>query len=424
MHIEKKTLPNGVRVIWARTPWTKAVTLLVLARVGSRYEIRRINGISHFIEHLMFKGTKKRPTTLHISRELDRLGAEYNAFTSKDHTGYYIKVAKEHFPIAADILFDMLLNSLFKEEEIERERKVIAEEIKMYEENPLMHIEDLFEETLYRPSTLGWNIAGTKETMLGITRADITAFFNTYYGPGNVAVVIAGDLPESALSTIGGHARHFTDRMGVPQSFEPFKWQPGKVDLKMQYKKLEQVQLSLGFPSYPALHPKLPALNLLNVILGGNMSSRLFISVRERHGLAYTVRSEVSTYEDTGSLRVHAGLDGARLGQAIKLILQELALIRKGVTPKELKDAKECMKGRITLSFEDTLEIAGWYGKQEILHRKLVTPEEKMKQLEKVTLKNIRDVAQEVIVKGNLRAALIGPYKDEKPFRKLLTMSS
>lgn len=413
MSLQKQTLKNGLRLITAQTPWTKAVTLLVIAKVGSRYEHHETNGISHFIEHLMFKGTKKRPTTLHISRELDRVGAEYNAFTAKDHTGYYIKVAKEHLPLAADILFDMLQNSLFKEEEVERERKVILEEIKMYYENPLMHIGDLFEQSLYANHSLGWDIAGDAKTMANIGRKDIISFFKSYYGPANVTVTVAGDLDKKDHTLIEKYAKQFHGKKELAPVFDKFTWHAG-VGAILDTRPVEQVQVELGFPAYEYAHKMIPALHVLNVILGGNMSSRLFISVRERRGLAYSVRSDASSYEDTGSFAVHAGLDSKRLDEALKVIVQELKKIRKGVTKKELADAKEFIKGKITLSFEDTLEIAGWYGRQEVLTGKTMTPEEKLKEIKAVTLAQIQNVARDIIKPENMRCALIGPVDNKE----------
>lgn len=418
----KERLKNGVRFLHVKTPWTKAATILVLTKVGSRYEDARTNGISHFVEHLMFKGTPKRPTTLHISGALDRVGAEYNAFTGKDYTGYYIKVPREHMPMAADTIFDMLLHSRFDEEEVQRERKVILEEIKMYEENPLMHIEDLFESTLYKGSSLGWNIAGTKESMMRIKRDDIVKFVNRNYSPKNVVVVVVGDLDDSVLETIRGACAEFSSHKGPSKKYPPGVIKKG-ISMSVQHKEaIEQVQFSVGFPAYGTGDKRLPALKLLHVALGGNMSSRLFISVRERRGLAYTVRTDVSPFDDIGSFRVQAGLDAARLKEAIKVIMAELARAKKGLTKKELNDSKEYIRGKISLGFEDTLEIADWYGKQELFEQKTESPDEKINDYMKVTLEDVKKVANEVIDSRTISAALIGPFETEKEFLSLLTV--
>lgn len=416
----KERLKNGVRFLHVKTPWTKAATILVLTKVGSRYEDARTNGISHFVEHLMFKGTAKRPTTLHISGALDRVGAEYNAFTGKDYTGYYVKVPREHMPMAADTIFDMLLHSKFDEQEVQRERKVILEEIKMYEENPLMHIEDLFEATLYKGSSLGWNIAGTKESMMRITRDDIVKFVNRNYSPKNIVVVVVGDLEDSVLETIRVTCAEFSSHKGPMKKYPPGAIKKG-VSMSIQHKQaVEQVQFSVGFPAYGNSDKRLPALKLLHVALGGNMSSRLFISVRERRGLAYTVRTDVSPFDDIGSFRVQAGLDAARLKEAIKVIMAELSRVKKGLTKKELADSKEYIRGKISLGFEDTLEIADWYGKQELFEQKTESPDEKINDYMKVTLEDVKKVANEVIDSRTISAALIGPFESEKEFLPLL----
>lgn len=418
----RERLKNGVRFLHVKTPWTKAATILVLTKVGSRYEDKRINGISHFLEHLMFKGTTKRPTTLDISGALDRVGAEYNAFTGKDYTGYYIKVPREHMPMAADTVFDMLLHSKFDEAEINRERKVVLEEIKMYEENPLMHIEDLFESKLYQGSSLGWNIAGNKETMGNITREDIVRFVQKNYSPKNIVVVVVGDLEESVVAHMRSACDAFSQHAGPAKKYPAVAIKKG-VSMALQTKaSIEQVQFSVGFPAYGHGSKHLPALKLLHVALGGNMSSRLFISVRERRGLAYTVRTDVSPYEDVGSFRVQAGLDAARIKEAVQVIMQELKKAKKGLTKKELADAKEFIRGKISLGFEDTLEIADWYGKQELLEQKIESPEDKINDYLNVTLDEVRQVANDVINPKTIAAALIGPFESEKEFLPLLKL--
>lgn len=423
MHIApiRERLKNGVRFLQVKTPWTKAATILVLTKVGSRYEDARTNGISHFVEHLMFKGTEKRPNTLAISGALDRVGAEYNAFTGKDYTGYYIKIPREHFPVAADTVFDMLTHSKFAEEELQRERKVILEEIKMYEENPLMHIEDLFESALFKGSTLGWNIAGSKASMMRITREDVVNFVKRNYSPKNIVVAVVGDLEKPVLDAVRDSCAEFSAHKGPAKKFAPATVAKG-VSMRVHTQAVEQVQFSVGFPAYGYGDKHLPALKLLHVALGGNMSSRLFISVRERRGLAYTVRTDVSPYNDIGSFRVQAGLDAARLKEAITVIMQELARAKKGITKKELQDSKEFIRGKISLGFEDTLEIADWYGKQELIEGTILTPEEKIDSFMKVTLDDVKKVADTVIQDRTIAAGLIGPFENEKEFLPLLKL--
>ncbi len=417
----KERLKNGARFIHVKTPWTKAATILVLTKVGSRYEDARTNGISHFVEHLMFKGTTKRPNTLSISGPLDRVGAEYNAFTGKDYTGYYVKISREHFDMAAETIFDMLVNSKFDDTELQRERKVILEEIKMYEENPLMHIEDLFESALYQGSTLGWNIAGSKESMGRITREDIVKFVNRNYTPKNTVIVAVGDLNDSEIEKVRHLTAGLSAHKGPAKHYAPATVKKG-VSMRLHKQAVEQVQFSVGFPAYGYGDKRLPALKLMHIALGGNMSSRLFISIRERRGLAYSVRTDVSPYDDVGSFRVQAGLDTARLKEAIKVIMAELKKAKKGLTKKELSDAKEFIRGKISLGFEDTLEIADWYGKQELIEGKIESPEEKISRYLAVTMEDVKKVANEVIDEKVIAAGLIGPYESEKEFLPLLKL--
>ena len=416
---KKFTLKNGLRVIFAPMPATQAATVLTLFGVGSRYETHALNGASHYIEHMMFKGTERRPTTLDISRELDRIGAEYNAYTGKDRTGYWITTAKKHLELALDITFDMLLHSKFDHDEVERERKVILEEIKMYEENPLMHIEDLFEGAMYAGHELGWNIAGTKETMAGIGKKELTAFKERFYYPHNTVVIVAGSFDETQTrQIIEKHMAGF--RSGKEAVRRPRLFHPKKnPTVALHHRQVQQVQMALGFPSYGYDHKNLPALHLLNVVLGGNMSSRLFISVRERRALAYSVHSSSEQYAETGNFKVRAGLDASRIDEAIHVILDELDAIRHGVSAKELEDAKEYTRGKLGLALEDSAELATWYGNQELFLHNMRTPDEQLKRIDAVTLGQVKAVAQDIIRREKICCAIIGPWSDKGKFSKL-----
>lgn len=417
---EKRILKNGVRCVLVPLPSTKAVTILVLFRVGSRYETRNTNGVAHFVEHLMFKGTKKRPSTLHISKELDRFGAEYNAFTGKDLTGYYVKIDRQRLPEAMDILFDMILHSKIAPEEIDRERKVILEEIKMYRENPLMHIDNLFESALFSGSTLGWDIAGSPESMAKIKRQDILNFTKNYYRPSRALVVICGNVDEHVFKDVEEGMREMNEPRKPARIFTKRKLQSGK-KINIEFKELEQTQLMLGWPSYKYDDERIPALSILHTVLGGTMSSRLFVAVRERRGLAYAVRTEAGSYEDTGVFAVHAGLDAGRVPEAIKVIRQELArVVKNGITSRELDDGKNTIKGRTILNLEESNDLAGWYAKQELFLSKMETPEEKFKKLDAVTRADVLRVAREIIRPSKMSAAIIGPLKDKKKLREYL----
>ncbi|MBI4276441.1 insulinase family protein, partial [Candidatus Uhrbacteria bacterium] len=395
MLFQKYQLQNGSRVILAPLHETQAVTVLVLFPVGSRYEKKVVNGVSHFLEHMMFKGTKKRPDTQTISRELDRVGAEFNAYTSKDHTGYYVKITHDRLEHALDITSDMLYNSLFKQEEITREKNVVIEEIHMYEDNPMMHIDDIFEELLFGATPLGWQISGSRETVAGLPREAIVKHFKTFYRPKDMVLAIGGRFDEvlarkliEKYYVVSGH------KFGIPTKALRVTAGSRGPRVRLQFKETQQVHLQLGVRAYPYRDPRLPALNLLNVILGGNMSSRLFINIRERHGLCYYIRSGVGSFHDTGVFGVQAGLDKGRIRDAIKLIVAELTRMReKGVTEKELYDAKQFVHGKMTLGLEESSEIAEWCGKQEVLTNQIKTPEEKLIEIDKVTQADVHGIA-------------------------------
>lgn len=398
------------------------MTLLVLCRVGSRYETKDINGVSHFIEHLMFKGTKKRPNTQIISRELDRYGAEYNAYTDKDVTGYYIKMDAAKTPLAVDMLHDMLFHSLYDAKEIDRERGVIVEEINMYEDNPRMHIDDILEEALFPNSTLGWNIAGPREVIKTVPREKLIAYRDAYYVPERMTVVVAGkivpgvmSLLEKSFGSVHGHA-------GKDEPFDRF-CPPAKLHDPVAYqeKNTEQVQLGLAFHGLPLGHDDLAAASLLATILGGTMSSRLFIQIRERRGLCYSVGASHQAREDVGIFSILSGLDKKRVPEAVKAILDEVKkTIKTPVTAEELRRAKDHIRGRTMLAFEDSATQAEWYGKQWLFQKKTETPEEKMKRFEKVTAGQVKRVAQQIFRPELMASAVIGPFGKKEHVEKLM----
>lgn len=419
---QKTVLNNGIRLITAPISGTETVTVLVLFKVGSRYETAEQNGISHFIEHMMFKGTKKRPNTLAISKDLDSVGAEYNAFTARDHTGYFIKIEHNKIELALDILSDMLFHSKFEEKEIEREKGVICEEIRMYEDNPIMYIDDLFEQTLFGDHPLGRKISGTVQTVKGFTRKMMLQYRDEYYQPNNIVLGLAGKFDSKSINLI---QKYFgTAGIKIKPSFEKFDLRSQKLNkpkIKIHFKETEQVQLALGFIGYSYFDPQIYALQLLSIILGGYMSSRLFISIREKRGLCYFIKSFVNIYEDTGNLVIQSGLDKSRITAAVGAIFEELdKVVRGGVTEEELQRAKECVKGRLVLALEDSSQVADWYTKQELLMPEVLTPEEKLRKIFAVSKGEVKEVAKVIMQKKRLSVALIGPFKDERPFAKFL----
>ncbi len=370
----------------------------------------------------MFKGTTKRPTALRITKELDGIGADYNAFTSKDVTGYYIKAHVDKVNLLIDMLSDMLQHSIFNPKEIERERGVIIEEINMYEDNPMMMMEDVFEQTIWGDQPLGWNIAGPKSVIQKVTRKQLLDYYRKYYVPKNMIVAVAGNVTDAIVDELA--AKFNTSRAGRGAfSFKRLGAMQRSPHVMVKYKDTEQVQLGLGFPAYPYGNKKLYALYLLTVILGGNMSSRLFMTIREKKGLCYFIRASASPYEDTGVFMIQAGLDKRRIDEAITAILQELKKVRTGgVTASELKKAKEFLKGKLILDLEASDSVATWLSRQLLFEDSIKTPAEQVKRLERVTAAEIKTVAREVMQQSHLNLALIGPMKDAAPFSRLLQL--
>jgi predicted Zn-dependent peptidase len=418
---ERITLKNGTRVILVQNHETEAVTVLALYEVGSRYESKKLNGAAHFIEHMMFKGTKRRPNTMAISRDLDAVGADYNAFTYKDFTGYYIRLQSDKLGLATDMLHDMLYHSKFSAADVDPERKVIYEELRMYDDNPMMVVEERMEEELYNGSSLGWRIGGTVETMAGITRDGLVGFRDKHYIPSKTVLALAGKFDrESAIAmlekTFGSVAKTKT-----PPPFTAFKplTPPKAPRVKLEYKETEQVQLAIGWPAYGYGHPLMPALKVMSIILGGTMSSRLFMQVREKRGLAYSVSCGTNPYQDTGHVTVQAGLAKERFDAALKVILAELKKMKdKDVTTEELKRAKEYFKGKMVLSLEDSSHMADWFARQELLQHRTETMDQRIAQMFAVTKADVRKVANDVFRRNTAAVAVIGPFKDPEPIAK------
>jgi|SRR3989344_4724762 len=413
--------PDGSVIILAPKQDTQAITLQVLYKVGSRNETSKINGASHFIEHLMFKGTKKRPTTLALTKALDAVGAEYNAFTSKDRTGYYIKADASHLELAIDVLADMLRHSKFDQAEIDKERGVIVEEIKMYEENPMMYIEDIFEETLFSGTPLGRHIAGPKSVIKSISRQELVDYKDKYYYNGNMVVGLAGRFDEARAAKLLNRYFPLVKKSSAKVVIKPVKLSQSRPRVKLLTKKLDQIQVMLGFPGLKLGHQDLAAATVLANILGGSMSSRLFINVRERRGLCYFIRASLDSHEDTGALAVRAGLDKERLTPALEVIKQELNRIKKTlVTGEELKRAKENIKGSTILRLEDASAYLGYLQAQDLLQNKIETLEEKLAKIQSVSRTDIQRLAKRLINWRLSNLALIGPFKSTAPFYKLL----
>ena len=415
-------LSNKIPLITVPIKGASTATALVIIKTGSKYENRENNGLSHFLEHMFFKGTAKRPNTLALSSELDSLGGEYNAFTAKEFTGYWVKVAAAKLPSALDIISDMLLNSKMDAEEIEREKGVIIEELNMYEDNPMMHVEDVFESCLYGDTPAGWETIGTKKNIKGFKRADFMKYLEAQYGTRSMYIVLVVGIQAEA-------------KRAAAKLFSPFKangWRD-KLAVKEEqkaprilhsYKKTDQANLSMGVRTCPVGHPDEFKVKLLSIILGGSMSSRLFISLRERNGLAYYVRTMNETYSDSGYLTTQAGVPIGKMEAAIRIILEEYRKISDElVSAKELKRAKDLLQGKSLLQMEATDNLAMWYARQAVQRQKLMSPGEFLKKINKVTAQELRETARKIFIDKNLNLAVIGRTKAEN-LQKILAIGS
>jgi predicted Zn-dependent peptidase len=415
---ERHVLNNGLRVLTANLDHAQSVTCMVMLAAGSRYETPDTSGIAHFSEHMFFKGTERRPTARDIAGEIDSVGGEFNAFTGKESTAYYVKCAAEHRDVALDVLVDMLRNSRFDPDEIEREKGVIVEEMNMYFDTPRDYIGGVYEDLLYGDQPLGWDIIGRKETIQNATRDTFTSYLDRWYHPSRMVLGIAGRIGDDALE----RAQELLGDLTPAETGDPAPVQPyanGRV--KVFTKQSDQAHVILGVPSYPLEHPDRYALQLLATVLGGGMSSRLFTEVRERRGLAYYVYGLNHSYTDTGSLYAQAGVDIKRIDEAVTTIAAELKKIAGEAVPAdELEKARSFSKGRFVLQLESPQGLIMFGLRKEVLERRAPDPEEVLDGLSAVTVEDVQRVAQDVIADDRLRLAVIGPFDDAAHFDALL----
>ena len=419
----KTTLSNSLRVVTAEMPGAKSVACFVMLAAGSRYETRGTNGIAHFAEHMFFKGTENRPTAREIAGEIDAIGGEFNAFTGKEYTGYYVKCAAEHRDVALDVLVDMLRNSKFDPEEIEREKGVIVEEMNMYYDTPRDYVDGVYDALLYDDQPLGWDIIGTKETVRAATRETFQSYLDRWYRAPRMVAGIAGAVGDDVTERLEELLGNVQDgSSGAP---EPVSWEQEAPRVKLHSKQSDQAHIRIGVHSYPISHPDRYALILLATALGGGMSSRLFTEVRERRGLAYYIYGHNMGYTDTGTLFAQGGVDIQRIDDAVSTIVSEFARIaREPIEPDELEKARNFAKGRLILSLEDPKGMIIFGLRDEVLEGRLREPEEVLAGLDAVTLEDIQRVAQDVIRDERLNLALIGPFDDPDRFGKLLSLSA
>ena len=409
---KKYILPSGLRVVLVPQPQSLAATVLVLVEAGSNYETKEISGISHFLEHLCFKGTKKRPTALILTSELETLGAVYNAFTGNEVTGYYAKVGAEKIESALDIISDLYQNPVFDEKEMEKEKGVVIEEINLYEDMPMRKVQELFTGLLYGDQPAGWPIGGNKEIIRSLTKSQVTKYRGSHYVAKATVVAVAGNFDEKKIvkqiNTLFAGVR--PDKKFSKKPVREIQKAPRQL---VHYKESDQSHLVMGFRAFDRFDKRKYALEVFADVLGGGMSSRLFQRVREQLGAAYYVRSEIDLFTDHGFLSVAAGIDHQKLKIVTEAILDEFQkMVSQPVGDKELQKTKNHLTGKLVIGLETSDELATFYGEQEIFKEKITAPSEAIKRIMAVTSRDVLAVGRDIIREKGLNLALIGPFRD------------
>jgi predicted Zn-dependent peptidase len=423
MKFTKKILPNGLRVITVPMNDNPAVTVLVMVQAGSKYENKEVAGVSHFLEHMCFKGTKKRPKAVDISKELDSIGAQYNAFTSQEYTGYYAKSDPAHLDTILDVVSDMYLNPLFEKSEIEKEKGVIVEEINMYEDMPDRNVQDIFMEVLYKDQPAGANIAGSRETVRGMKREDFVKYRDNHYVASSTIVIVSGTFEESSIYT------KIEEKFGQIKNSEKL----GKLaviekqdepNIMVKFKETDQTHLVLGVRSFDIKSEWNPVLKVMGVILGGGMSSRLFQKLRDEMGVGYYVSASNDSFTDHGVFSVSTGVDNKRVFEVIKAIINEFKkLTRESVGQDELKKAKDYIIGNMKLGLETSDARAMYFGFQEVLKNEVKSLEDLILEIGKVTSENIMELAKIIFTNQRLNLAIIGHFESDKELKKIVTFT-
>ena len=418
---QKATLDNGLRIVTANMPHTRSVSICIFIGAGSRYETEAQAGTSHFIEHMLFKGTQKRATAREISETIEGVGGILNAGTDKELTLYWCKVAQPHFSLALDVLADMLLHSKFDPQDIDKERQIIIEEINMSRDSPSQRVNMLIDELLWPNHPLGRDVAGSKESVAAITKNVILDYLASQYLPANAVVTVAGDIQhQEAITAVSQALGNWTNQR-TRSGYLAYKEQPAQ-QMCTETRDTEQVHLCLALPGLPLLHPKRFTIDLLNAILGAGMSSRLFIEIRDKLGLAYSIHSYVEHFLDSGSVTIYAGVEPKNLSTAIKAILEQLSRLKESVPESELSKAKELSKGRLLLRMEDSRSVAGWMGGQEILTNRVLSVDEVMSIIDTITAEELSQLARELLTGDQLRLAVVGPVTADEHLEELLTL--
>jgi len=419
---KKTTLDNGLRIITVPLKNNQAVTVLVLVGTGSKYETKEVNGISHFLEHMYFKGTKKRPSPVQVSETLDKIGGIYNAFTSEEYTGYFAKVAFPHLETAMEWVSDIFLNSSLPEKEVEKEKGVIKEEINMRYDHPMAYVEILWKELLYGDQPAGWDIAGTKDSVSSIKRSDLLSYMKKQYVAPNTIVCVAGNIEENdvveqvkdCFSGISAES---------PMVRPPVAEEQSEPRALIHNRKTDQAHIYLGARGFNISHPLKYPQQLLSIVLGGMMSSRLFVRIREKMGAAYYIATESSVDPDTGYLATRAGVSKKQIEPVIGAILEEYKKLTQEKVPEaELQKAKDYIKGKTALLLETSNAQASFFANQELIKEKILTPKQLFKKFDAVSSEEILKAAKGMFTPSGLNLAVIGPFEKEERFQSILNL--
>ena len=410
-----------MRVVTSEMLHTRSVSMCMFVGVGSRYETDDEAGLSHFLEHMVFKGTAKRPEPQQISAAIEGVGGVINAATEHELTAYWCKVAQPYFEDSLALLFDIFRNSLYEPDSIEKERHVIFEELGMINDYPGYKVEALIDEMLWPGHPLGRDIGGTRESVGGITREMILNFVSAYYTPDNIVVSVAGNVSHE---DVVAHVERLSEgwEAGGCNEWTPYLGSQSEAQSHVEYRKTEQAHLSVALPGVSLTHPQRYALDLLSVALGEGMSSRLFVEIREKRGLAYDVHSEVSHFSDTGAIIVSAGVDPKRVYDAVQTILEQVAAMRDGVPEEELEKAKHLSGGRLMLRMEDTRAVANWMGQSEMLLGYIADVDDVIEEVNAVTTDEVLRLANDVLVSERLNIAVVGPCRGHQRVRRMLKL--
>ena len=418
---QRTVMDNGLHILTSSMPHTRSVSVGIFIGAGSRYEPDEIAGVSHFLEHILFKGTKSWPTAREVSEAIEGVGGIMNASTDREMTVFWCKVARPHFQRALSVLVDMMLNPLLDQVEIDKEREVVLEELRMVNDYPTNRVELLIDETLWPDQSMGRDVGGSQESVTGLTREHILDYVRQQYTPGNAVVSVAGDIShEEVVDLLDGALE--TWKPATPMQWQPVVDGQTAPRVRVEQRKTDQAHLIVGLPSLPMGHADRYALGLMNVILGEGMSSRLFLELREKQALAYDVHSSLNLFRDCGSLTVYCGVEPRKSSQALSAILEQLAGLQGPIPQGELDKARELSKGRMMLRMEDSRSVAMWMGAQQTLLGAVRTVDEVVEKMDAVTTDDIQRVAATVIRQEVLNLAVVGPFRSDRRFLSLLKM--